>query len=58
MHGAIYDPPQPTLPRIAVIFHDDGRVAAARECCSVEDGERMIKDLLRELQASSQEKKN
>jgi hypothetical protein len=46
--GAVYDPPRPDLPNVAVLFNPDGQVLSARVVPSVEHGEHLIQSVLKE----------
>ena len=46
LHGAVYSPPGPSLPLVAIVFGPDGEVLTARVVPSVEQGERLITETL------------
>lgn len=46
IHGAVYTPPNPSLPLIAVLIGPDGEVLTARVVPSVAAGEKLIADVL------------
>ena len=46
--GAVYDPPRPDLPHVAVLFNPDGQVLSARVVPSVEIGDHLIQSVLKE----------
>jgi hypothetical protein len=47
--GAVYDPPRPGLPHIAVTFKPDGEVLVARVVPSVAAGEALIQSVMQEF---------
>lgn len=44
--GAVYNPPTPSLPYVAVIFGPDGEVLSSRVVPSVAAGEKLIAHVL------------
>jgi hypothetical protein len=49
--GAVYDPPRPDLPYVAVVIGPDGEVVVARSVPSVVAGEALIKSVFTEFAA-------
>ena len=47
--AAVYDPPAPGLPHVAVVFDPQGRVVAVRPVASIEDGEDAVAELALKL---------
>lgn len=46
IHGAVYSPPGPGLPLVAIVFGPDGEVLVARVTPTVEQGERLIAEVM------------
>lgn len=49
--SAVYDPPAPGLPYVAVIFDTSGEVLTARTVPSAAAGEKLIADVMGDLAA-------
>ena len=49
IHGAVYTPPNPTLPLVAVIIGPDGEVLTARVVPTVAAGEQLISQVLKSV---------
>ena len=48
MAFAVYDPPSPGLPHLAIVLCD-GEVLAAEPVCSAEEGEQLVQHLAEQL---------
>ena len=47
--AAVYDPPAPEFPHIAVVFDPEGKVLAVRPVASIDDGEAAVAELALQL---------
>ena len=53
--AAVYDPPAPGLPHIAVLFDGEGTLVAVRQVESIEAGEAALASLVGDVTASLEE---
>ena len=57
IRAAVYDPPGPGMPYVAVIIGTDGRVLMAEAVPSRERGERILADILNDFAQKAREER-
>jgi hypothetical protein len=55
--GAVYDPPSPDLPRVAIVLDPEGQVLVARVVDTIEAGETFIQKFVADLQKKIEQEK-